>query len=104
MNQPDFLIVGAARAGTTALYSYLKKHPEVFMSQVKEPCFYSFAEKKPEYKNGKFAFAITDRQEYESLFKDSNPDQLKGEASTTYLFLYKASIANIKKYHPDFNK
>jgi hypothetical protein len=38
---PNLLIIGAAKAGTTALYDYLAQHPEVFLSQVKEPMFFS---------------------------------------------------------------
>ncbi|MEO2068329.1 MAG: sulfotransferase, partial [Desulfurobacteriaceae bacterium] len=36
---PNFLIVGAAKSGTTSLYHYLKEHPEIYMSSVKEPKF-----------------------------------------------------------------
>jgi len=36
---PNFLIVGAAKSGTTSLYYYLKQHPEIYMSPVKEPKF-----------------------------------------------------------------
>src|SRR3712207_4809254 len=38
---PNLFIVGAAKAGTTALYDYLAQHPEVFLSRVKEPMFFS---------------------------------------------------------------
>ena len=39
---PTFLIIGAARSGTTALYTYLSQHPMVFMSPQKEPNFFAF--------------------------------------------------------------
>ena len=39
---PTFLIVGAAKAGTTALYWYLAEHPDVFMSQVKEANYFAY--------------------------------------------------------------
>lgn len=42
MTCPSFLIVGTAKAGTTSLYAYLDQHPEVFMSEVKEPHFFSW--------------------------------------------------------------
>ena len=32
---PDFLIIGAARSGTTSLYNYLKGHKSIFMPQKK---------------------------------------------------------------------
>ena len=40
MNKPDFFIVGALKCGTTSLYEYLRQHPEVFMSRIKEPHFF----------------------------------------------------------------
>ena len=39
---PTFLIIGAAKSGTTSLYRYLSEHPQVFMSPVKEPAFWAF--------------------------------------------------------------
>jgi hypothetical protein len=38
---PNLFIVGAAKAGTTALYHYLAQHPQAFVSRVKEPMFFS---------------------------------------------------------------
>jgi len=40
MTLPNFLICGAQKAGTTALYNYLKQHPDVFMSRPKETWFF----------------------------------------------------------------
>ncbi len=37
---PTFVIVGAAKSGTTALYHWFNQHPEVYMSPVKEPHFF----------------------------------------------------------------
>ena len=37
---PDFFIVGAFKSGTTALYDYLRLHPQVFMPFHKEPLFF----------------------------------------------------------------
>jgi len=37
----DFFIVGAPKAGTTSLYSYLSQHPEIEMSTIKEPDYFS---------------------------------------------------------------
>jgi hypothetical protein len=44
---PDFLIIGAAKTGTTTLHHYLNRHPRLFMSAVKEPSFFSFQEGQP---------------------------------------------------------
>ena len=40
MKLPNFLIIGAAKGGTTSLYAYLSQHPQVFMSVPKEPTFF----------------------------------------------------------------
>ena len=40
-NWPNFFIVGAPKAGTTSLYEYLKGHPEIYMSPIKEPDYFS---------------------------------------------------------------
>ncbi len=99
MNDPKFLVVGAARAGTTALHNYLQQHPEVFLPAQKEPCFFCFADEELRYKKGKFAFAVTDYKKYKRLFKDAKPGQITGEISTPYLYLHNQTINNIKKYH-----
>jgi hypothetical protein len=44
---PNFFIVGAPKAGTTALYHYLDQHPEIYMSPIKEPNYFA-AEIRPE--------------------------------------------------------
>lgn len=38
---PNFFVVGAPKAGTTSLYHYLDQHPAVYMSPIKEPCFFA---------------------------------------------------------------
>jgi hypothetical protein len=77
---PDFLIIGAAKAGTTTLHDYLARHPRVRMSRSddpsvrdKEPCFFDAA---VNWKRGV--------EWYRSLFAGARDDQLCGEASTNY--------------------
>lgn len=38
---PNFIVVGANKGGTTSLYHYLKQHPEVYLSPIKEPHYFS---------------------------------------------------------------
>ncbi len=71
---PNFLIVGAPKSGTTSMYAYLKAHPEVYMSPVKEPCYFSDD-----------PFGISEHADYLELFKDAGSVPVVGEASTTYL-------------------
>jgi hypothetical protein len=70
---PDFLIIGAMKAGTTSLYRWLDQQPEVFMSPRKEPNFFcneSLWSKGPRW--------------YENQFSEATPTQLRGEASVKY--------------------
>jgi hypothetical protein len=46
---PDFLVIGAARSGTTALTSFLAQHPDVFVSTPKEPHFLAFPGGAPRF-------------------------------------------------------
>ncbi len=96
---PNFLIVGAAKSGTTSLHNYLNQHPEVFMpsynngTNVKEPQF--FVKKKV---INRIHFGIWSWKEYEELFKQVNNEKAIGEASVFYLYYYKEAIKNIHKY------
>ncbi|MDY6936589.1 MAG: sulfotransferase [Cyanobacteriota bacterium] len=70
---PKFAIVGAAKAGTTALNQYLSQHPQIFMCPLKEPHFFS-------------TDIIYERglDWYEGLYADASPNAICGEASTSY--------------------
>jgi Sulfotransferase domain len=78
MSLPTFLIVGAAKAGTTSLYHYLRQHPNVYMSPVKEPAYYASAAA------GR-GTAIHTRAAYERLFDAATTECARGEASPQYL-------------------
>ena len=73
VNLPNFFILGAAKCGTTSLYHHLKNHPDIFMSPVKEPCF--FCETFQIVKN-----PIA----YHRLFDAAEKETLIGEASHVY--------------------
>ncbi len=73
MRLPDFLIIGAAKAGTTSLYKVLARHPGIFLSQPKEPEFFA--------RDDRYGEGI---RPYAALFETAATDQLCGEASTLY--------------------
>jgi len=99
---PNFLIVGAPRAGTTSLYHCLSKHPQIFLSKVKEPLFLAFANEPIADPQKMYPAIITKFDQYKNLFIDSEKFQARGEASTNYLYLHQQAIPNIKKYIPDY--
>ena len=47
---PSFIVIGAARSGTTALYRFLRQHPRIFMSRNKEPNFFAFEGQALDYR------------------------------------------------------
>lgn len=88
---PNFFIVGAAKSGTTAIYHYIKQHPEIFMSPVKEPNFFALDGKQArfdgpgdnDYIN---SFSIHSLEKYKSLFDNATNAISVGEASPSYLY------------------
>ncbi len=102
---PDFLVIGAAKSGTTSLYFYLQQHPKIFMPFMKEPFFFAFEGLDPyqyhfEGKMRSNFKAIVDLEHYQTLFENAPKESLAGEAST--LYLYDKNAAERIKYHiPD---
>ena len=101
---PNFLIIGSSRCGTTSLYRYLKQHPQIYMSPVKEPSFFSYEGMKPNHRgpsDEKFnRTAVTKIEDYGALFKDVTTETAIGEASTNYIYNPKAS-ERINHYIPN---
>jgi hypothetical protein len=86
---PSFVIIGAAKAGTTALYWYLADHPQVFMSPVKETNYFAFGlddEGNPLYGDPELhRFPVQTSAAYEELFSGAGDALAVGEASPIYL-------------------
>jgi hypothetical protein len=78
MTLPNFLIIGAAKAGTTSLHHYLRQHPDVFMAP-REPRY--FAREGAEAGSP----VIWTRDAYERLFDGATTERAIGEASPQYL-------------------
>jgi hypothetical protein len=95
---PNLFIVGAAKAGTTSLYHYLKQHPDIFMSSFKEPKYFSTIDPAPELKY--FVKFIADEASYLKLFAEAGQEAYRGEASTSYLWDPEAP-ARIKAASPE---
>jgi hypothetical protein len=82
---PTFFLAGVPKAGTTSLHSYLGEHPDVFMSEVKEPHHFSWED------DGWPRWAVCEREAYEALFASAMPGQQRGESSTWTLYSEGAS-------------
>jgi hypothetical protein len=83
---PNFFIIGAMKGGTTSLYFYLKEHPDVYMSPLKEPKFFAYDPHNPEHREkANKTFPITSMKAYLRLFNGVSNEKAVGEASVTYL-------------------
>jgi hypothetical protein len=86
---PNFIVIGAAKAGTTALYWYLYEHPDVYMSPMKETNYFAYGVDGggellygiPELHR----FPVQSRPTYEALFASAGQASAIGEASPIYL-------------------
>jgi len=78
MTLPNFLIIGAAKAGTTSLHHYLRQHPDVFLAP-REPRYFA--------REGADADSpvVRTREAYEDLFDSVTTERAIGEASPQYL-------------------
>ncbi len=101
---PNFLVVGASKAGTTSVYQALRQHPDIFLSKPKEPHYFSFSGGLPEAagpEDGRFRRqVITDPKAYMDLFRGAGAAAARGECSVSYLFLPQAATA-IHRAIPD---
>lgn len=92
MTMPNFVIIGAGKAGTTSLYEYLGEHPQIYMSPKKEPRFFAVEDEEinfqgPDDTRFKFINSIDD---YQKLFNRVSDEIAIGEASPIYLTTPKA--------------
>lgn len=101
---PDFLIIGAAKSGTTSFFHYLGQHPAIyFPPENKEPgflCFAGHASLRPD--NGLpdlWATAVTDLNRYTELFRRAPEGSLVGEATPEYLLLPEQTITTIDQLY-----
>jgi hypothetical protein len=96
--KPDFFIVGAPKCGTTSVYEYLKGHPEVFMSDAKEPRYFA-----PDDALGASGHALRhgrDLERYLDLFAGARDEKRMGEASVVYIYSRRAP-GLIHEFQPD---
>ncbi len=108
---PNFFIIGTPKAGTTALQKMLSNHPDVFMSPIKEPHYFStdfkIEEFAPDYRRNnpcdltnylkapllkKIHLSHTPTwKQYSELYRDAGEHKAIGEASSGYLYSTEAA-------------
>ncbi len=95
---PDFFIVGQPKSGTTALYEMLRRHPQIYMPDRKEPWYLAseLHERTPRRPGG----TPQTVEEYLAWFEGARPDQRVGEASALYLWS-RTAAERIAQLQPD---
>lgn len=90
--QPDFLVIGAMKCGTSTVCAYLEDHPEVFMVAGSDPNFF-----------GDDTYFAKGSESYERLFVSANPGMICGEGTNNYAAgaLFPDSAPRIHAYRPD---
>jgi len=79
---PNFFIVGAPKAGTTSLHTFLNDIPGIYMSPMKEPHYFN---KVDLVVHEKLLKPIRDKNHYLKLFENIKNEKVVGESSPTYL-------------------
>lgn len=103
---PDFLVIGAVKAGTTSLHAYLDQHPEIYLSPIKETNFFSLSDMQFTHFRKDYRYDVTidferylsrrplvekhiahvlDFKTYEALFDDAQEAAMLGEVCNSYL-------------------
>lgn len=87
LDLPRVLLIGAPKAGTTALFHALGHHPRIFLPRTKEPRFFSFDGNRPHFRGASWPAdsSIWDESAYRALYAACNADQLGVDASPGYL-------------------
>jgi hypothetical protein len=107
--RPNFLIIGAAKSGTTALWHYLRQHPQIYVSPRKHTRFFAFEVEDPDFcgpgsenpsLHYTMPYAVADLDAYHALFAGATSETAIGEASHSYLYESRAS-ERIREYEPD---
>jgi len=100
MEKVNLFIVGTAKGGTTSLHTYLDGHPDVCMSNQKEPNYFTWMDIRSQELYYIHENHIQSEEEYLSLFDSKSNKKVLGEASVSYLF-YPGTAQKIKNYNPD---
>ncbi|HUB35263.1 MAG TPA: sulfotransferase [Solirubrobacteraceae bacterium] len=87
---PDFFIVGHPKCGTTALYEMLRRHPRIYMPDLKEPWYFA-SDMRPRFQPARTGETPDTLESYAALFASATPEQRVGEASSSYLSSHTAA-------------
>ena len=83
--RPNLFIIGAMKSGTTYLHDLLSAHPDIFMSKIKEPCFFVKSHELKKLAPSMWNMGISENHDkYGKLFQDVVNEKIVGESTTLY--------------------
>lgn len=94
---PNFIVIGAPKAGTTAVEQYLHQHPDIYMSPLKNPAFFIWQDRERLFYGRN---VVNHLASYHALFQYHKKEKAIGEVSPGYLPDHSAP-ARMKKLLPD---
>ncbi|MBD3209143.1 sulfotransferase domain-containing protein [Candidatus Woesearchaeota archaeon] len=100
--KPSVFLVGAPKSGSTAMYEFLKQHPDIFMAEPKEIGFFCTdrIRESDRFHSKKKHFPYRTQSKYLSLFRDWKDEKVAGEGTTAYLHS-KEAAQNIHNFNPN---
>lgn len=108
-NLPNFIVIGAAKSGTTSLADYLKQHPDVYFSDYKEPNYFALVGESLNHPGPvstqvqRYLFyrkSLTDYDAYVASYAGVTDEKAIGDASVRYLY-YPRAAQRIREKIPD---
>ncbi len=109
MTLPDFIVIGAAKSGTSSLISYLGQHPDVFVPRWKEPNHFALSGQEvsprgpapaPILRQMLYNWSLADLQTYTALFDAAGTAKAIGEGSVRYLY-FETAAPRIRQTLPE---
>lgn len=96
---PNFFVVGAAKAGTSALHSILQQHPDVWLGRMKEPHYFAWRA-DPNLVGPLFSDPTTAESQYLGYFEGADGSHFVGDCSTSSLVV-PGTAARIREASPE---
>ncbi len=102
MNPPNLYIAGLPRSGTSSMHTYLGRHPDIYMTPIKEPNFFcrDFQEESDAFHGKPLYFPYRSLDRYMDLYRGWSGETVAGEASWTNL-CSKTAAAGIHGLNPE---
>lgn len=101
-HMPTFVVAGAGRAGSTAVIESLRAHPDVFVTQPKEPHYFAHPGRPAAYTGPGDdqtinRVVVSDREDYLRLYDAVTDEVATGEGSVSTLYLHRTAIPSMQE-------